>query len=398
LIALAGGVSCAGGAISYHPRPEYKVSPLSAERTFSMGRIHNFGAGPAALPLPVLEKAQAELLDFQGGGMSIMEMSHRSKGFEAVIKAAEANIRKLLNVSDDYAVLFLQGGASLQFAMLPMNFMAGKTADYVHSGAWAEKAVKEAKNVGAVNVAWDGKEEKYYRMPAQSELKLSPEAAYLHITSNETISGVQFQAFPQSESPLVADMSSDILSREIDVSKFGMIYAGAQKNIGPSGLALVIVRKDWAEKGGAGIPTFLKYKTFIPEPSLYNTPNTWAVYMVKLVTEWVEKLGGVKAIQKINDDKAKLLYDCLDASGFWKPFAKKEFRSSMNVTWRLGSEELEEKFVKEAKSAGLDGLKGHRSVGGIRASIYNAVPQESVAALVGFMKDFERLSFMCDKS
>jgi phosphoserine aminotransferase len=356
-----------------------------------MKRIHNFGAGPAALPLPVLEKAQAELLDYAGNGMSIMEMSHRSKGFEAVIQGAEKNIRKLMNISDDYAVLFLQGGASLQFAMLPMNLLgAGQTADYVHSGAWAEKGVKEAKIVGKVNVAWDGKDEKYMRMPAQNELKLTPGAAYVHITSNETIGGVQFQSFPQTEAPLVADMSSDILCREIDVSKFGAIYAGAQKNIGPSGLALVIIRKDLAEKVAATVPAFLRYKTFIPEPSLYNTPNTWAVYIVKLVTEWVESIGGVKGIQKINEEKAKHLYDALDGSAFWKPAANKNSRSTMNVTWRLGSEELEEKFVKEAKAAGLDGLKGHRSVGGIRASIYNAVPLASVQALVSFMKDFEK--------
>lgn len=356
-----------------------------------MKRIHNFGAGPAALPLSVLEKAQAELLDYQGAGMSIMEMSHRSKAFENVIQSAEKNIRKLMNISDDYAVLFLQGGASLQFAMLPLNLLgAGQTADYVHSGAWAEKAVKEAKVVGKVNVAWDGKSENYMRMPAQNEIKQTAGAAYCHITSNETIGGVQFQEFPTTEAPLIADMSSDIMCREIDVKKFGMIYAGAQKNIGPSGLALVVIRKDLSEKVAATVPAFLRYKTFMPEPSLYNTPNTWAVYMVKLVTEWVEAAGGVKAIQKINEEKAKLLYSTLDGSGFWKPCANKANRSTMNVTWRLGSEELEEKFVKDAKAASLDGLKGHRSVGGIRASIYNAVPLESVQALVTFMKDFEK--------
>ena len=356
-----------------------------------MARIHNFGAGPAALPLPVLERAQSELLDYKQSGMSIMEMSHRSKLFENVIQSAEANLRKLMGISNDYSVLFLQGGASMQFAVVPLNLLtAGKTADYIHTGAWAEKAIKEAKNIGVVNVSWDGKESHYMRMPAQSELKLTSGAAYVHLTSNETIGGVQFKAFPKTEAPIVADMSSDILSRELNISDFGLIYAGAQKNIGPSGLVLVIVRKDLTERVPATVPTIFKYKTHMIEPSLYHTPNTWGVYIVKLVTEWVESVGGLAKLQALNDEKAKLLYDTLDGSGFWKPCASKDSRSHMNVTWRLPSEELENKFTKEATAAGLDGLKGHRSVGGIRASIYNAISLESVQALVGFMKEFEK--------
>jgi len=356
-----------------------------------MARIHNFGAGPAGLPLPVLQQAQSELLDYAGTGMSIMEMSHRSKTFEQVIQAAEANVRKILGISNDYAVLFLQGGASGQFAQIPMNILgAGQTADYVHSGAWAEKAIKEAKTVGNVNVSWDGKSEKYMRMPRASELKLTPGAAYVHVTSNETIGGVQFPSFPKTEAPLVGDMSSDIMCRKIDVNQFGLIYAGAQKNIGPSGLVLVIIRKDLAERVPEKVPAIYKYKTHMPEPSLYHTPNTWAIYLVKLVTEWVEAVGGLSTLQAINEEKAKLLYDCLDGSAYWKPCANKDSRSIMNITWRLGTEELETKFCKEATAAGLEGLKGHRSVGGIRASIYNAVSKESVAALVGFMNEFEK--------
>ncbi len=356
-----------------------------------MARIHNFGAGPAGLPLPVLEKAQAELLDFKGSGMSIMEMSHRGKVFDAVIQAAEANLRKILNISSDYTVLLLQGGASLQFAMVPLNLLGkDQSADYVHTGAWAEKAIKEAKTVGNTKVIWDGKDANYMRVPAASELKFSPGAAYVHVTSNETIGGVQFKAFPQTEAPLVADMSSDILSRTLNVSQFGMIYAGAQKNIGPSGLVLVILRKDLAERAPNNLPAILKYKTHMPEPSLYHTPNTWGIYILKLVTDWVEANGGLAQLQAANEAKAKLLYDALDASAFWKPCAQKDSRSNMNVTWRLPSEALEDKFAKDATAAGLDGLKGHRSVGGIRASIYNAVSKESVQALVSFMKEFEK--------
>ncbi|HEY3297706.1 MAG TPA: 3-phosphoserine/phosphohydroxythreonine transaminase, partial [Armatimonadota bacterium] len=320
---------------------------------------------------------------------SVMEMSHRSKDFEAIIQPAEANIRSLMGVPDNYAVLFLQGGASLQFAMMPMNLLGG-TADYVNTGAWAGKAIKEAKFIGNVNVAWDGKAENFSRAPKASELKLTPGADYVHICSNETIGGIRFAEFPKTESPLIADMSSEIMSRKVNVADFGMIYAGAQKNIGPSGLALVIIRKDLIEKCPDTVPTFLRYSTHAAEGSLYNTPNTWGIYMVKLVTDWVLSLGGISAIQKINEEKAGALYGLLDSSDFWGTVTDKGSRSIMNVVWRLPSEELEEKFISEAKKAGFIGLKGHRSVGGIRASIYNAVPTESVDALISFMKAFEK--------
>lgn len=356
-----------------------------------MARVFNFGAGPAALPLPVLEKARAEMLDYAGTGMSIMEMSHRSKAFDAVIKTAEANIRKILGVPESHAVLFLQGGASLQFGMLAANLLsADRTGDYVHTGSWASKAIKEGKLFGKANLAWDGKAEKYMRIPEEKELKLTPGAAFVHVTSNETIEGIQFKTFPKTEAPLIADMSSDIMSRPLNVPSFGMIYAGAQKNLGPSGMALVILRKDLAERAPANLTTMMKYSTHIENESLYNTPNTWAVYILKLVTEWIEQMGGMAGVQKHNEQKAKLLYDELDRSSYWKPCAQKGSRSLMNVTWRMGSEELEAKFAKEATAAGFDGLKGHRSVGGLRASIYNAMSVEGIQALVSFMKDFEK--------
>jgi len=356
-----------------------------------MSRVYNFNAGPAALPLPVLEKAQAELVECGGSGMSVMEMSHRAKDFAAIIEAAEANIRKLMGVSDDYSVMFLQGGASLQFAMIPMNLRRpGKSADFVNTGSWASKAIKEAKITGGVNVVWDGKEESFMRAPKQSDLRLSADAEYVHICSNETIGGIRFPVFPKTDAPLIADMSSEIMSRVVDVSQFGMIYAGAQKNIGPSGLALVILRSDLIERCPETVNTFLRYKTHADEKSLYNTPNTWGIYIVKLITDWVESLGGIAGIQKINEDKAGTLYGVLDSSDFWKAPADKESRSIMNVVWRLPSEELEEKFVSEAKKAGMIGLKGHRSVGGIRASIYNAVSKDAINALVAFMKEFEK--------
>ncbi len=355
-----------------------------------MARIYNFSAGPAVLPLPVLEKAQAELLDYQSSGMSIIEMSHRGKLFDAVIKEAEANLRKLMGISDKYAVLFLPGGASQQFAMIPLNFLTpGSAADYVNTGSWATKAIKEGKITGDVNIVWDGKDENYMRAPNPDEVKGNPDAAYMHICSNETIGGIRFMEFPKTKAPLIADMSSDIMSRTLNVDDFGMIYAGAQKNLGPSGMAVVILRKDLAERCPDTVNLYFRYKTHMKEPSLYNTPNAWAVYIFKLVTEWMLANGGVPAMQKRNEEKAAWLYEALDASPFWKPCANKVTRSIMNVTWRLGSEELEAKFIKEAKEAGFDGLKGHRSVGGIRASIYNAFPAEGVKALVAFMKDFE---------
>ncbi len=356
-----------------------------------MSRVYNFNAGPAALPLPVLKRAQEELLDFGGTGMSVMELSHRSKDFQAINDAAEANVRKLLNISDDYAVLFLQGGASLQFAMIPMNLRRpGKSADYIDTGSWASKAIKEAKVSGDTKVIWSGKDENYMRVPSIDELQFNADAEYVHICSNETIGGIRYPVFPDTPSPLIADMSSEIMSRVIDVNKFGMIYAGAQKNIGPSGLALIIIKKDLFERSTDNVPIFLKYSTHAAEKSLYNTPNTWGIYLLKLVTDWViEDIGGIDQMQKINEKKAKTLYDKIDSSDFWKAPADKASRSIMNVVWRLPSEELEDKFVNEAKKAGLVGLKGHRSVGGIRASIYNAVGQDAIDALVAFMSEFE---------
>jgi len=356
-----------------------------------MSRIYNFSAGPAVLPEEVLIEAQSQLADFQGAGMSLMEMSHRGKEYMAVQAEAEANLRKLIGISDDYAVLFLAGGASTQFAMIPMNLLgADQTADYTHSGSWASKAIKEAKLFGKVNLAADVSKEKPSRMPTQAELKWTPGAVYAHITSNETIEGNQWKTFPSAPSPLVADMSSDILSRPFDIKPFGLVYAGAQKNMGPAGVTLVIIRKDLAEKVSAKVPVIFQYKTHIENESMYNTPPCFSIYMVMLVTRWLDKKGGLAAMQKINEAKAAVLYSAIDGTGFYTGTAAKEFRSLMNVTFRLPSEELEEKFIKEASALKLKGLKGHRSVGGIRASIYNAFPAEGVDALVAFMKEFEK--------
>jgi phosphoserine aminotransferase len=354
-----------------------------------MGRIYNFGAGPAALPTSVLETAQAELLDYQGTGMSIMETSHRAKSFDAVLQSAEAGLRKLMGISDDYSVLFLQGGASTQFAMIPMNLLNGGVADYVDTGTWSTKAQKEAKNFGTGNVAWSGKDENYVRLPKQDELKLSDGAAYLHVTSNNTIRGTQFAEFFKTDAPLIADMSSDILSRPLNVDGFGMIYAGAQKNIGPSGMAIVIMRKELAERTGDDVPTMFKYGTHIDNGSLFNTPNTFAIYIVDLVCKWLETQGGLAGMEKINTEKADALYGAIDKhEGYYKCPVAKEDRSKMNVIWNLPTPELEDKFIAEATEAGMAGLKGHRSTGGVRASIYNATGLEAVKALTAFMDDF----------
>ena len=356
-----------------------------------MSRAYNFNAGPAALPLEVLEIAQKELTDFNGTGMSIMEHSHRGKAYDAVHAEAVANMGKLLGLTEDYQVLFLQGGASLQFSMIPMNLLgAGQVADYVNSGAWASKAIKEAKKVGGVNIVADTSKEIPTNMPDYSALTYTKGAAYVHVTSNETIAGTQIQQFPKTEAPLVADMSSDILCRPIDIKQFGLIYAGAQKNLGPSGLTLVVIRKDLIERAPAAMATMLQYRTHAKENSLYNTPPTFGIYILMLVSRWLLAKGGAAGMEKINQAKANKLYTAIDNSGgYYRGSAVKAFRSTMNVTWRLPNEALEEKFIKEATALKMIGLKGHRDVGGCRASIYNACPVEAIDALVAHMADFK---------
>jgi phosphoserine aminotransferase len=358
-------------------------------------RVHNFAAGPAVLPLPVLEEMQRDLVALPGVGMSILEISHRSKTFEAILERAEADIRALGNVPPSYRVLFLQGGASTQFSMVPMNLItAGSTADYVDTGSWAEKAIKEAKKVGAVNIAATTKNDGYSRIPAQSELKLTPGAAYVHITSNNTIEGTEWKALPDvGNAPLVNDTSSDMFSRPIDVSRHALIYAGAQKNMGPAGVTVVIVRDDMLPRSlekKSSLPTMLNYAVHAENKSLYNTPPAFAVYALGLVMKWLIAQGGLAAIGKVNERKASKVYAEIDRTGFYRGTAHKDCRSLMNVTFRLATEELESAFVKDATAAGLDGLKGHRSVGGMRASIYNAFPEDGVDVLVAFMRDFER--------
>jgi phosphoserine aminotransferase len=355
-------------------------------------RIFNFSAGPAVLPVPVLEEAQRDMLSLPGVGMSVMEISHRSKTFDEIIGHAEAGLRELLKVPDNYHILFLQGGASLQFSMVPMNFLPPDgSADYVLTGSWGKKALKEAKKVGAVNVAATMADGGFTRVPSRDEMNLSRHAAYVHITSNETIEGVQWKHEPNvGDVPMIADMSSDILSRAIDVSKYGLIYAGAQKNMGPSGVTVVILRNDLLQRIPENLATMLDYRVHVENKSLYNTPNTWGIYILNLVCKWVQEKGGLGAMERENEEKARLVYEAIDATDFYRGHADMDCRSTMNVTFRLPAEELEKKFVAESTAEGLDGLKGHRSVGGIRASIYNAFPRAGVEALVSFMKDFER--------
>ena len=358
-------------------------------------RIHNFAAGPAVLPVSVLEEIQRDLVSLPGVGMSILEISHRSKTFEAILAQAEADIRTLANIPSNYRVLFLQGGASLQFSMVPMNLLLpGMTADYIDGGSWADKAVKEAKKVGTVNVAASTKGDGYTRIPRDAELTLTPGAAYVHMTSNNTIEGTEYKQLPAvGNAPLVSDTSSDMFSRPIDVSRHALIYAGAQKNMGPSGVTVVIVRDDLlarsADRKGT-LPTMLSYAVHAENNSLYNTPSTFGVYALGLVMKWLVANGGLGAMAQANERKAGKLYAEIDRTGFYRGTARKEDRSLMNVTFKLATEDLERLFVKESTAAGLDGLKGHRSVGGMRASIYNAFPEEGVDALVAFMKDFER--------
>lgn len=355
-------------------------------------RIFNFSAGPAMLPVPVLEEAQRDMLSLPGVGMSVMEISHRSKTFDQIIGGAEAGLRKLMAIPDNYEVLFLQGGASLQFSMVPMNFLpADGTADYVITGSWGKKALKEAKRVGAVNVAATMADGGFTRVPTREEMNLNSQAAYVHITTNETIEGVEWKDEPEVGTvPLIADASSDILAHRIPVEKYALIYAGAQKNMGPSGVTLVIVRDDLLKTIPENLHSMLDYRTHVENKSLYNTPNTWGIYIIDLVCKWLKDKGGLVAMEQENNDKAQLLYDAIDATDFYRGHADHDCRSIMNVTFRLPSEELEKKFTTEATAKGLDGLKGHRSVGGIRASIYNAFPKAGVEALVSFMKDFER--------
>jgi phosphoserine aminotransferase len=368
-----------------------------------MTRAINFNAGPAALPLAALERAQREFVDFAGSGMSVMEHSHRGKEYEAVHNEAIALVRDLYGVPQSYDVLFLQGGASHQFAMVPMNVLpAGKSADYVITGAWGEKALAEARIVAAlqgarVHVAadtgtGDGKEKSYVRVPTASEMKLDPEAAYVHLTSNETIHGVQFATFPDTGSvPVVCDMSSDFGWRPFDVSRFSLIYAGAQKNIGPSGIALILAKKELVAGARKDIPKIFQYRTHADNNSLYNTPPTFSIYLIRNVLAWTKDQGGLPVVEKHNREKARLVYAAIDAHpGFYKCPVETASRSVMNVVFRLPSEALEEKFVAEAKKQGMIGLKGHRAVGGIRASLYNAVTVEWAKALSDFMKDFTK--------
>ena len=355
-----------------------------------MARVFNFSAGPAVLPLEVLQEAQADLVDYKGTGMSIMEMSHRGKEYDAVHNEAIANLKELLGLGDDYSIMLIQGGASLQFAMLPMNFLgAGQTADYVNSGSWGSAAIKQAQLLGNVKVVANCSTDIPTRMPDAAEMIWTPGAVYSHITTNETISGAQMKQFPETGSPLCADMSSDILSCPRDYSKFAMFYAGAQKNLGPSGFAMVAMRKDFADRASKTLPAMLRYSTHIEHNSLYNTCPTFGIYMLCLTTRWVKKMGK-ETLFALNAAKAKKIYDVIDGSSFFRGTSKKEFRSDMNVTFRLPTEELEELFIKQASGEGLKGLKGHRSVGGIRASIYNAFPLAGVDKLVDFMKAFEK--------
>ncbi len=355
-------------------------------------RIFNFSAGPAALPEPVLEEAQRDLMALPGVGMSVLEVSHRSKVFEEIITTTEANMRRLAGIPDGYRVLFLQGGASLQFSMVPMNLLPlDGVADYIVTGSWSQKAVKEAKRVGRVNVAASSEADGFNRIPEQGELNLTPGAAYVHMTANNTIAGTEWKRLPDvGDIPLVSDASSDILSGPIDIRRFGLIYAGAQKNLAPSGVTVVIIRDDLVQPGSASLPSMLSYKTHADAGSLSNTPAVFPIYVMGLVLKWLLANGGLDAMAATNQRKAAKLYAEIDRSGFYRGTADTRSRSLMNVTFRLADEELEKQFITEAESAGMDGLKGHRSVGGMRASIYNSFPERGVDALVDLMKEFER--------
>ncbi|MEX0960239.1 MAG: 3-phosphoserine/phosphohydroxythreonine transaminase [Burkholderiales bacterium] len=356
-----------------------------------MGRVVNFSAGPAVLPEEVLSQARDEMLDWRGSGMSVMEMSHRGKEFMSIAEAAETDLRELLAIPGNYKVLFLQGGATAQFAMVPLNLLrGGNSADYVHTGEWSKKAIAEARKFCAVNVAASSEDRNFSYVPQQSAWKPDPRAAYLHITSNETIGGVEFHCTPETGTvPLVADMSSHILSRPVDVSRYGLIYAGAQKNIGPAGLAIVIVRDDLVGHAPKNTPAMMDYRIHAENGSMYNTPPTYGIYIAGLVFQWLKRKGGLAAMEQENIAKAGMLYNYIDSTAFYESPVAVEDRSRMNVPFRLKDESLDEAFLKEAKGRGLVQLKGHRSVGGMRASIYNAMPAEGVRALVDFMREFE---------
>jgi len=360
-----------------------------------MARLFNFSAGPAAMPTAILQQIQNEIFELPGAGMSILEMSHRSKRFEDILASAENGVRQLLALPENYHVLFLQGGASLQFSMAPMNLLfEGEGADYILTGGWSQKALKEAHKVaderGAkVRVASSTQSEKFARIPRPDELDLDANARFVHFTSNNTLFGTQWQSEPQCAAPLACDASSDIMSRPLDIQKYGLIYAGAQKNLGPAGVTLVIIRDDLLRETPKNLATMLDYKTHVKTHSLYNTPNTFGIYVIDVVCQWIEELGGLKGIARRNEEKAQILYDAIDATDFYRGHAAPDSRSKMNVTFRLPNEELEKQFVKEATAHDLDGLKGHRDVGGLRASLYNAFPLEGVHALVEFMREFE---------
>jgi phosphoserine aminotransferase len=357
-----------------------------------MARVFNFSAGPSVLPESVLQKAAAEMLDYQGTGQSVMEMSHRTPEYENIIYGAEALFREIMGIPENYNVLFLQGGASMQFAMVPLNLLGeNKKADYVNTGMWSKKAIAEGKRYGKVNVVASSEDKNFNYVPKLSSEMFDKEASYVHITTNNTIFGTRYREVPESgKVPLVADMSSNILSEYYDVKKFGVIYAGAQKNLGPSGLTVVIIRKDLVGKALDFTPTMLNYTTHVEEKSMFNTPPCYSIYIAKLVFEWFRDFGGIKAMQELNEKKAAILYEYLDNSTFYKGTVVPEFRSLMNVPFVLPNESFDKEFLKQAKNAGLINLKGHRSVGGMRASIYNAMPIEGVKKLVDFMKSFEQ--------
>jgi phosphoserine aminotransferase len=376
-------------------REDWVIVSTTTASLLTTKRVFNFNAGPAALPLPVLERIREELLDWHGSGMSVMEMSHRSPEYESINAAAELKLRRLLAIPEDYAVIFVQGGGSLQFSMAPMNLcLPGKPVDVLHTGAWTAKAIDELKKGFPYTIAASTESERFARLPRPEEVQWSPDASYVHICTNNTIEGTQWNTIPDTGGvPLVADMSSDIASRPVDVKRFGLIFAGAQKNLGPSGVTVVIIRKDLAGRARKNLPTFLHYGTHIEHKSLYHTPPTFAVYVVGLVLEWIASLGGVSAIQKQNDAKAKLLYDAIETSGgFYRCPVELGSRSKMNVVFRVagGDEASEKQFAKQAAAARLAGTPGHRSVGGLRISLYNAVTGEAVEALTGFMREFQR--------